>query len=172
VYALHVVDHKVDAVLGVGTDTLQSLPELLPEIRDALPPALADAFEDVRDPSYRDQVDVNVRLVSSSRDDLRQLVLDVTNNGDKTVTLMAVRVVLLDEAGDPVSSVVTYAATPLTVDQDWRGPILPGSHRICGEPVWRARDGLTPQVEIADIRVWDGSEPLASRSEVGEAIQQ
>lgn len=156
IYALNVVDRRVDTALTTSTGLLKSLPEILPEIREALPPALADTLADVRDPNYRSQLTVDTHLASIGRDDTREVVINVQNNGDKTVSLMALRIVLLDANNTPVHSLVTYAATPLTVDQEWRGPILPGSMRRCGMYVYRCSPDLTPQIEITDVRTWTG----------------
>ncbi len=158
VYSLHIVDEKLDRVLGMGTSAAGSLPATLTELQKALPPALADALHDERAPEYRSQVDVKARLTDGLQPDQRQVVIEATNNGDRVITLMAVRVVLVDANDVPVSSIMTYAATPLTIDRDWRGPILPGSQRICSERLWRSEAGLTARLEIADIRVWTGSE--------------
>jgi hypothetical protein len=159
VYAIHVVDRKLDTVLGLGTDVIRSLPESLPQIRKSLPPALADALNDERDVAYRENLHVEAHLVPGSRDEYQQLVVNAKNNGDKTVTFMAVRVVLVDANDVPVRSLVVHAATPMTLDSEWRGPILPGSLRQCSEPLWRCPPDLKPQLEIADLRVWSGPQP-------------
>lgn len=153
-YALHIVDQKAERVLGLGAGVVTSLPESLPQLRASLPPALADAMEDVRDPAYREQVEVTARLSPPGDRGARFAVIDVTNQGERTITLMALRVVLIDANDVPVRSIVTYAATPLTLDNEWRGPILPGSQRLCSEPFYAGEDVASAEVEVADLRVW------------------
>jgi len=155
VYALNLVDRRLESVLGLGQEVLVGLPETLTEVRQALPPALADALNDERTPDYRETVDLNARLVPGD-DQTQHLVIHAHNQGERTVTLMALRVVLVDANDVPVRSTVTYAATPLTIDHEWRGPILPGSLRECSLVFHHCPTGLKPKVEITDIRVWTG----------------
>jgi hypothetical protein len=168
IYALNVVDRKVDTVIALGTGAIRSLPEVLPEVRDALPPALADALNDVRDPTYRDSIELDVRVAPSQRTGKQHLVINARNNGERTVSLMAVRVVLVDEEGVPSRAIATYVATPLTIDHDWRGPILPGSLRQCSVLLSGSGADLTPQVEITDLRVWQGPEAESGNEAVDE----
>ena len=144
-------------------NVVQSLPEILPELREALPPALADAIEDERNPNYREHLRVESKL--HAREDGRgmQLAIEVENSGSETVTMLALRAVLVDANDMPVRSIVTYAATPLTVDEEWRGPLLPGSTRLCGVFFYRSNGDLTPRVEITDVRTWAGSKSDSNR---------
>jgi hypothetical protein len=85
-----------------------------------------------------------------------QPVVTVTNRGSEIVSVLALRVVLVDEAGVPVEQEVSYAATPLACHDEWPGPILPGETRR-----YRVREhvratGLTPQIEVTEVRVWNG----------------
>ncbi len=82
--------------------------------------------------------------------------LDVTNKGAEMITMLAIRVVLLDESGAPVRSASTYAATPATIENEWRGPILPGSTRHCGITVYDCPANVKLETEITDLRVWNG----------------
>ena len=165
-YAVNVVDRKSNDILRVGKGVLTSLPETLPEIRKALPAAVSDAFDDRRDPQYREHVDLDVRLVSGEgRRSSSEVVIEATNNGPELITLMAVRTVLLDEHGIPVRALSTYAATPATIDHEWRGPLMPGSTRHCGITVFGSNRNLTPKAEITDLRVWSAPESSAPDSD-------
>jgi hypothetical protein len=156
-YAMNIVDRKADKVLNISGDVLESLPETLPQLVESLPPALADAINDVRDPAYRDKIDLDVRLgAPGGRHGAREVIIHANNRGDQTVTLLAVRVVLVDENEDPVRAVATYAATPLAIENEWRGPLMPGSERICSLHAWHSEGDLSPRVEITDLRVWRG----------------
>jgi hypothetical protein len=151
-YALNLVDRKSEALLGFGGEVFENLPEL----REKLPPALADAINDQRDPDYRDSIELETKLAPGHDRNHGNLVINARNTGDKTVSLMAVRTVLLDANQAPVYSWSTYAATPLTVDNDWRGPLLPGSTRRCSITVRCDSSRLTPEAEITELRVWTG----------------
>lgn len=166
VYTVHVVDRKIDTLLDTSRGALLALPEVLPEIQKALPPALADALHDRRDPDYRQNLAVEARVAPHQDNEWQELILSVHNQGDETVSLLAVNVLLVGDDGVPVRSIVTYAATPITLDQAWRGPILPGSVRQCVFKLWEVRPGLTARAEITDIRVWCGSQDAATTAAV------
>lgn len=155
-YGLHVVNSSAGEIIGVGGNLIESLPEW----REKLPPVLADALKDRREPGYRDNVELDVRLAGepiNGDDRYRMLVINATNRGEDTITLMNVRVVLVDENEVPIRSESVYAATPVTVEGEWRGPLMPGSTRRCSIPIWKCPENLTPTVEITDLRVWDAA---------------
>ena len=147
--------------------------QILPEWQKTLPPVIADALSDKREPEYRKSVKIETKLVAgekeaddeSADDDDRPrgrhghdapatLVMNVTNNGDETVSVLALRVVAEDEKGVPRWQQSIYAATPLVLDCNWVGPLLPGSTKKLSFSVWGAGAAdWKPSVEIADIRV-------------------
>ncbi len=99
IYALKIADGKTDSLVGLVGEAVQSLPEFC----EGLPPALADAINDVRQPGYRDQLDVSVRL--GDREGSRRgrvIIVEVVNRGEETVSLLSMRMVGLDGDGDPV----------------------------------------------------------------------
>ncbi len=151
IYAMRILDHKSDGVLALTTNMFDGLPRL----RDSLPPAVADMLNDRRDPAYRENLDVDVRVVAGHRDERQRAVVTVKNEGSETVSLLALRVVLGDEESNPVDEIMTYAATPVTIENDWRGPLLPGSTRTYYVRTWRrSTEPLTARVEVTDVRVW------------------
>lgn len=155
-YGLHVANNSAGEIIGIGGNLIESLPEW----REKFPPVLSDMLKDRRDQTYRENVELDVRLADepiSGHDHYRMLVINATNRGDETITLMNVRVVLLDENDVPIRSESTYAATPVTIEGEWRGPLLPGATRRCGIPIWKCPDNLKPAVEITDLRVWDAA---------------
>ncbi len=154
VYSVNVVDRKADGVLETGRLLITSLPDL----QKKLPPALADTLADHRDPEYRRNLDVGVRLAPDlGAGDRSYLTVKVQNNGPETVTLLAAQIRLLDESETVRRDVATYLATPVMIDGDWRGPLLPGSTRQCSFHVRDECAGLRPVIEIADLRVWSGT---------------
>jgi hypothetical protein len=71
--------------------------------------------------------------------------------------------VVLDSRNEILAESNQWAATPLAADDDWRGPIMPGSSRRFAvshhgaSPEFRL-DELKTEVEITDVRVWNGGE--------------
>lgn len=162
-YGLHIVDRKTDNLLDFAQEGIQNLPAL----KDALPPVLADAINDLRQPDYVDRLDVSVRIADSSgRRGWLRPVVEVHNRGDQVVSLLSLRVTVLNEDGDPVAETNEWGATPIAADHSWRGPLLPGAKRrfACGS-IWH-RSELDPQelraeIEITDVRVWAGQDNSA-----------
>ena len=171
IYGLGILDAKTDSLTGLVGEAVRSLPE----IRKALPPALSDAINDERRPGYRDQLDVSVRLVGADRNGYRRTVVEVTNRGDELVSLLSMRVVGLDGDGDPVFERNTLVATPIQIDDDWRGPLLPHETRRFSIRHSSRRYGVPVEVtyEITDVRVWRGNTEAESVETVaGDAQNQ
>jgi hypothetical protein len=152
IYGLRVVNTKTDDLLSLVGEGIKALPA----VRAALPPALADGFDDERSPKYREQVDVGVRLPQQGnhRWSEGRAIIEVKNRGDRTITLMSLRVIGLDGEGDPVLERPAWAATPLQIEGEWRGPILP--HETRQFAVWchGSRDLASVACEITDLRLW------------------
>ncbi|MBI5863179.1 MAG: hypothetical protein HZB38_01435 [Planctomycetes bacterium] len=160
VYSLHVLDKRFGDIRSVGESVALGLPHL----RESLPPVLSDAINDRRAADYLDHVSVKVKLVDAHRRGTQRAVVEVTNNGDETISLLSLNLRLEDEDNVPIRSFVTYAATPLALpDDEWRGPILPGASRKFACPVW-AEDGeaVTAAAEVSDLRV--AKEPPAEKA--------
>jgi hypothetical protein len=164
IYGMRIADSKVVQVLSTTErlvtgmpDWLDALFNALPNWGEALPPAMADALRDRRDPDYREHVDVAVRLVPERyRRNRQRAVVEVTNNGTETISLMAVRIVIADEDGVPEYEQVAHVATPLAIEDEWRGPLLPGSTRKFTIRVFTDERGeYEASYEIAELRVWD-----------------
>lgn len=151
-YGLRIFDHKADSLSGFVQETLRSLPA----VREALPPALADAIDDVRKPAYRENLDVEVRLAGRDQRGCERAVVEVTNKGDEVVSLLTMRVVGSDGGGDPVQEWQVWAATPIQIDDDWRGPILPGETRRFPIHSYGQEQIERVSHEITEIRVWRG----------------
>jgi len=74
-----------------------------------------------------------------------------------------VRVAALDVDGVARREWTEVVATPLAIDDDWRGPLLPGSKRHVVLSSWRgvsaaSATAIRGDVEISDVRVWRGSD--------------
>ncbi|HUU97427.1 MAG TPA: hypothetical protein VM487_16955 [Phycisphaerae bacterium] len=157
IYGMRIADSKVVQVLSTTERLVTGVPDWLDALFEVLPPAMADALHDRRDPDYREHVDVAVRLVPG-RDHARyqRAAIEVTNNGTETISLMALRIVIVDEDGVPAYERAAYVATPLTIEDEWRGPLLPGSTRKFAITVRASEsDEYQASYEIAELRVWD-----------------
>jgi hypothetical protein len=164
IYALRMVDHRADGAVGLVSQIL----EALPDYAAALPPALADAIDDVRRPEYRSQLAITTKLLPREAREARETrgwregrtvasaSVEVRNNGDETVSLLSMRLVGLDEEGQAVEERCTWAATPIQVEDEWRGPLLPGETRRFVVRWWAAAPMAKVTHEVTDVRVWCG----------------
>ncbi len=170
VYGMRIVDKKADTVVGA----VRGLVEDLPALKAALPPALADAINDERRPDYAGCLKIKVDLQSDpAHDRAATMSASVTNDGDQVVSLLALRLVALDPDGRPIYATNEYVATPLAIDNDWRGPLMPGATRRFTKTHGCSRKAATVEYEITELRVWrpntsvgtDAGAPSLARTE-------
>ena len=151
-YGMTMVDRKTDTLTG----TVRQLLEELPAIRAALPPALADAISDTRRPDYASHLKIEAAMpVPAERGRPPIATVAVENSGDEVVSLLAVRVIALDAAQNPVREWTEYLATPLALDGDWRGPLMPGSTRRAVLCRTCPKEAVSVECEVTELRVWD-----------------
>ena len=129
----------------------------LPEITEALPPALADAIDDERRTDYLADLTITSRIVDSDHRGRSRGVVTITNDGDRVVSLLSLRVVGLDSGDTPVWEDVTWGATPIQIDDEWRGPLLPGVRREIPVSSYSRDRATTLKCEVTDIRLWRSS---------------
>jgi hypothetical protein len=148
---MHLTDRWCSQAVGLAGTTLENLPETL----EALPGALGDLADYRRAPDYADQLAVEVRLASDPHGHPRS-VITVQNRGSEVVTLLGLRIVGLDADGDPVREWSEYAATPVMIDDEWRGPLLPSRSRIFTAGGWwgQRSDVASVKWEITDVWIW------------------
>lgn len=166
-YGFSILDRKSHDLASLGKELVATIPGIL----EALPPALGDAINDRRDPGYRSQLDIDVSLASDLDGRWLRPVVTVTNRGAETVSLLALRLVLADESGVPVDERVSYAATPLAVRDEWRGPILPGETRTYATRLYGRARGVRPMFEVTEVRVWNGTPERDGRTRLERAAQ-
>lgn len=171
IYALHVVDGRVDNLISAG-DTLASHARTWREI---LPPAVVDALDDRRAEQYDDNVIVRAEVdPAPPRARTARISFRVDNAGPETISLLGINVVLKDTEGRPLHDFRVYAATPLALGgKHWRGPLRAGHTREFA--VWAPAypDGVTVSTEISELRVLaapgqgapDAQEPQPSTAE-------
>ncbi len=160
-YGMRIVDTKVSAVMAFVGGTVDGLPELI----DALPPALADLLNDRRAPEYTANLDIDVGFVADEHTGRLRPVVSITNKGNEVVSLLAIRVAALNEQHLPLCEWTEVMATPIAIDNQWRGPLMPGDTRHALLSSWRPdipadqMSTIKAATEISEIRVWRGSDP-------------
>lgn len=160
-YGMRIIDSKANALVGFAEHTVAGLPELI----ESLPPSLADILSDRRAPEYASNVEMKLNFVPSERKGGLQPVMSITNKGNEVISMLAVRVAALDGRLVPIQEWTQVVATPIAVDDDWRGPLFPGATRHVVMSSWRtvkADQGsdLTGAVEISELRVWQPKNDL------------
>jgi len=167
VYVMHVCSDKTDGLFCLAERTVRALPDW----QKSLPPALGDMLKDVRRPDYAGQLQVTTRVAAAETPgDAMRIAIEVENRGPSMVTLLSLRVTVVDGQGRVLYESNEWAASPFAADRQWRGPLMPGAHRRfnagCGH--WQTGvsvEGLKAEVEITDIRLWNESEAVASVEE-------
>jgi len=159
-YTVHLASDKSERIITLAQSAVRGLPEF----QRSLPPALADMLNDRRQPDYASQLAITAKVTARPGSHGRtRTAIEVVNNGPEVVSLLSLRVVLLDEHDELLSESQEWAATPVAIENDWRGPLMPGSKRrfVC----WRScphdvgpLDVVTPEIEITELRVWNASE--------------
>jgi hypothetical protein len=159
-YGVHLASDKSERIITLA----QSAVHGLPEFEQSLPPALADMLNDRRQPDYAGQLAITAKVTTQPGSHGRaRTAIEIVNNGDQVVSLLSLRVVLLDENDDVVCEFQEWAATPVAIENDWRGPLMPGSTRrfVCRRSCPYAvgpLDVLKPEIEITELRVWNPAE--------------
>ena len=163
-YGIHLASEKSERVISLAEGAIRGLPEF----RQALPPALSDMLDDHRQPDYCQKLALDARIVTRPDSHGRTATaIEIANNGDQVVSLLSLRVVLLDENGVPLTESQEWAATPFAADHDWRGPIMPGAKRrfLCsGGRLYDVGplNEVNAEIEITELRIWNGPQTRPS----------
>lgn len=158
IYGMHLVSEKSDQFASFADEAIRRLPAL----RKSLPPALVDILDDQRRPDYRDQIEIYAETKLDEQEDGRlRTTVKVINSGTETVSLLSLRVVVLDSRDQILAESNEWAATPVTAEPEWRGPLLPRYLRYVGVTHNQALSasslrGLRTEVEITDLRICPG----------------
>jgi hypothetical protein len=148
--------NKSEELVSLAEEAIRGLPKL----QESLPPALADLLNDHRQPDYSSQLTITPNTILLPADNgTVKTTIEIVNNGKEVVSLLSLRVVVLTSRNEIITESNEWAATPIAADEDWRGPLMPGSRRYFvtsrrGLPVFSA-DELKTEVEITDIRIWN-----------------
>ena len=151
---MRIADNRITDVLHLADDTIEGLPELI----NSLPPAIGDVLNDRRAPEYAADLDVDVAFAVDESGRLRP-VMTIKNNGSEVVSMLAVRVAALLDNGMPVREWTEVVATPIAIENEWRGPLMPNATRHvvlsrCYGHAGKILGNLTPAHEISEVRVW------------------
>lgn len=166
IYSLKIVDQKANKLLGFAENTIQSLPDLM----SSLPPAINEILSDRRAPDYVGAIESSVRFVLTENGEGVRPVITVTNKGEEVVSMLGVRVAAMDASGVPIRDWTEVVATPLPIDDDWRGVLLPGATR---HVVLHSSRSLDPakigsyrgEIEFSELRVWVPGDRLPGKTE-------
>jgi len=156
-YTVHLASDKSERVISLAQSALKGLPELT----HSLPPALADMLDDQRRPDYCKELTISAKAVSQPDSHGRvRTTVEIVNNGSEVVSLLSLRILILDEQNQLLCESQEWAAMPFAADDGWRGPIMPGSRRhfVCyrGSGYRPNFTGdLNAEVEITELRVWN-----------------
>lgn len=172
IYGMHFVGEKSEAIITIAENAVQGLPAF----QESLPPVLADMLNDHREPGYRDQLEVTVQPSTSpnNRNEIGSAI-KVVNNGSEVVTLLSLRIVILNSNDEILTESNEWVVTPFAIENDWPGPLMPGSERYFSSsrhsvyPIPSANE-LRAEAEITDIRIWNGQKaaPLINVDEPNE----
>ena len=166
VYGMRIIDRKTDHLIGGVEEIIENLPELA----QSLPPLFGDLLNDQRQPDYAREIDVRASIVRKpDRRGAVRPIIEIENKGDELVSLLSLHVVVLDGQGRLMAEFNEWGASPVAADDDWRGPLMPGSTRIiAGDRLYLHDDepqaDIQVQVEISDVRIWKPREHRAASS--------
>lgn len=160
-FALNIVDGKASTILRFAEGTIETTLKELPDLLESLPETVQDLLNDRRAPEYADQLDVTVSFLHDERHGGFRPVATIVNKGSEVVTLLAIRVAALNEQSAPLCEWTEIVATPIAIEDEWRGPLYPGNTRyVTFSTRYRGAakeltDTITGAVEIADVRIWN-----------------
>lgn len=157
VYGMNLMGEKSEEILSLAQSTIQGVPAIM----ESLPPVASDIINSKREPEYRDQIEIIAEPVSLSQNAGRlSASITILNKGSKVVSLMSLRIVILDSNKNILSESNEWVVTPVTCENDWPGPLMPDSKRYLSTSGKNAYNipninDLKVEVEITEIRVWE-----------------
>jgi hypothetical protein len=171
IFGMRLVDKNVNNAAGLVATTIANVPELI----DSLPPIVSDSFKDRRAPEYASHLDVKVTFVPDGRGKGYRPALSITNRGEEMISLLGIRVAAMDERDSPIADWTEVVATPISIDNHWRGPLMAGQTRNVVLSGWyRLSEETAAKVtgawEITDVRIWDPSVKTADAGWLVDAV--
>lgn len=150
-YGMSIADRNVSSIVQVATNSVDDLPGWLVE----LPELFEKVFNDRRALEYADSLDFDVTFVTDARGVVTP-ALTIRNTGRETVSYLSVRVAALNEDDIPVGEWTELVATPVGIEEELRGLLLPGATRhVMLDGRWKGKGDFTLKgvTEVSDIRV-------------------
>jgi hypothetical protein len=161
IYGMNLAGDKSQEVISLAQSAIHGLPA----IRESLPPVVSDVLNNSRDPAYRDKIEIIA--VPSVRQGNSNLGASITiiNKGSKVVSLMSLRIVILNSKNDILTEMNEWVVTPIAGKNNWPGPLMPGSKRYLsayGKNAFNISNlsDLKTEVEITEIRIWNKENPV------------
>jgi hypothetical protein len=173
IYGTQFAGDKSEKIISLVRDAMGGG---LPNLRQALPPALADVLDDRRQLDYDAKLSIHASTTQMpDQDRTVRTKIEVVNKGSEVISLLCLRIVVFGPDGEILTESSEWAATPIAAELPWRGLLMPGSHRYFVSshralPVFLG-DELKTEVEITDLRVWNPPEegPLIEGPSLSEA---
>jgi len=162
IYGMHFVGERSEAIITIAENAIHGLPAF----QESLPSVLGDMLNDHREPGYRDQLGVTVQpsISPNNRNEIGSAI-KVVNNGPEVVTLLSLRIVVLNSKDEILTESNEWVVTPFAIEDDWPGPLMPGSERYFSTsrrsvyPIPSANE-IRAEAEITDIRIWNGRKEI------------
>jgi hypothetical protein len=157
IYGIHFAGEKSEKLVSLAEGAVRGLPDL----QKSLPPVLADVLNDRRQPDYCKQLEITAQTkLLPNRHGMMCTEFQINNNGAQVVSLLSLRVVVINADNEIIAESNEWAATPITAEDEWRGPLMPGSNRHFASYLGRrfeysSMDNLKTEVEVTDVRVWN-----------------
>jgi hypothetical protein len=173
IYGMNFAGNQSEKLVSLVEGAVRGLPEL----QESLPPVFADMLNDRRQPDYATQLEITANTtLLPERDGRVRTAVKVVNNGEEVVSLLSLRIVVLNANNEILTESNEWAATPFAAEHDWRGPLMPGYDRYFASshsgafPVSSLND-LRTEVEITDIRIWNSQKETLVIDEVSSETE-
>ncbi len=138
-YCLHIVEKSID-----------DLPSIVKKV-----PMLRDALSSERRIDYINDLDIKIDFTDHpDYEDYMRAVATITNGGQELVSWLSIRVVVSDDLGNVLDEDVEMIATPVALDDELPGPLVPGRTRRFTICTFKRSDHPSAQYEVTDLRVW------------------
>lgn len=121
---MSIFEHNVARVVDFAQVAIEDLPQT---IKDVSP--LISEFVGERNLDYAKNVAVTVKLAQRPGSKTLRPALQVENKGNQPINLMTIRVAALTAQNLPVAEWTEVVATPLGIENEWRGPLVPNQTR-------------------------------------------
>lgn len=121
---MSIFEHNVARVVDFAQVAIEDLPQT---IKDVSP--LISEFVGERNLDYAKNIGVTVKLAQRPGTKTLRPALQVTNKGNQPINFMTIRVAALTAQNLPVAEWTEVVATPIGIENDWRGPLVPNQTR-------------------------------------------